>query len=100
MSLMFVSLHAWQIILLLGIGVLLFGSRLPSIARSLGKSVVEFKKGVKDVKDDLNVDVDEKSESKKLKDESASEVTAKRELPAEKVEKSETENSDAEKVSS
>jgi sec-independent protein translocase protein TatA len=89
MLLNFVSLHAWQIIALLVIGVLLFGSRLPSIARSLGKSVVEFKKGVKDVKEDLDVSKTD-DEPKKLSDE-----TASREMPAEKVEKTE-----AEKVSS
>jgi sec-independent protein translocase protein TatA len=93
MFLNFVSLHAWQIIALLVIGVLLFGSRLPSIARSLGKSVVEFKKGVKDVKDDLDVSKSS-DEPKKLEDKSE-ENAAKREVTAEKVEKSE-----AEKVSS
>ncbi len=32
--------------------LLLFGSRLPSLMRSLGRSVVEFKKGVKEIDDD------------------------------------------------
>jgi sec-independent protein translocase protein TatA len=31
--------------------LLLFGSRLPSLMRSLGRSVVEFKKGVKEIDD-------------------------------------------------
>lgn len=35
------------------IAVLLFGSRLPSVARSLGKSIVEFKKGMKDIEEDM-----------------------------------------------
>jgi sec-independent protein translocase protein TatA len=35
------------------IAVLLFGSRLPSVARSFGKSIVEFKKGMKDIEDDV-----------------------------------------------
>jgi sec-independent protein translocase protein TatA len=35
------------------IAVILFGGRLPSVARSLGKSIVEFKKGMKDIEDDL-----------------------------------------------
>jgi len=30
------------------IALLLFGSRLPSVMRSLGKSVTEFKKGIND----------------------------------------------------
>jgi len=35
------------------IAVILFGGRLPTVARSLGKSIVEFKKGMKDIEDDL-----------------------------------------------
>jgi sec-independent protein translocase protein TatA len=35
------------------IAVILFGSRLPSVARSLGKSIVEFKKGMRDIEEDV-----------------------------------------------
>lgn len=39
--------------LIIGIvAVLLFGSRLPSVARSLGKSMTEFKKGMNGIDDD------------------------------------------------
>jgi TatA/E family protein of Tat protein translocase len=41
-------------IVILAVGLLLFGKRLPEIARSLGKGVVEFKKGLREVEDDLN----------------------------------------------
>jgi sec-independent protein translocase protein TatA len=44
-----VSPLGWLIFL--GIVLLLFGSRLPSLARSLGQSVVEFKKGMKELED-------------------------------------------------
>jgi sec-independent protein translocase protein TatA len=37
------------------IAVLLFGKRLPEVGRSLGKSFMEFKKGLRDVQDELNV---------------------------------------------
>jgi len=33
------------------VAVLLFGSRLPKIARSIGSSIIEFKKGVRGVED-------------------------------------------------
>ncbi len=36
------------------IALLIFGRRLPDVARSVGKSIVEFKKGIRDVKDDIN----------------------------------------------
>lgn len=35
------------------VAVLLFGSRLPSVARSAGRSLTEFKKGMQGVQDDL-----------------------------------------------
>jgi len=35
------------------IAVLLFGSRLPSVARSFGKSIVEFKKGMQDIETEV-----------------------------------------------
>lgn len=42
----------WLVILI--VGLLLFGRRLPDIARSMGKSIVEFKRGIKDVRDDID----------------------------------------------
>jgi sec-independent protein translocase protein TatA len=39
------------------IAVILFGGRLPSVARSLGKSIVEFKKGMHDLEQDVKSQV-------------------------------------------
>jgi sec-independent protein translocase protein TatA len=36
-----------------GVGLLLFGKRLPEVGRSLGKGIVEFKKGLKGVEDEV-----------------------------------------------
>ncbi len=36
------------------VAVLLFGSRLPSVARSLGKSMTEFKKGMREFESEMN----------------------------------------------
>jgi sec-independent protein translocase protein TatA len=36
------------------VAFLLFGNRLPSVMRSLGRSVTEFKKGVAGIEDDIN----------------------------------------------
>jgi sec-independent protein translocase protein TatA len=41
----------WQLLIILFVVLLLFGSRLPSLARSLGQSVMEFKKGIKEIED-------------------------------------------------
>lgn len=47
------GLGTQEILLLLVVGVLLFGRNLPAIGRSLGKTVTEFKRGVKGMEDDL-----------------------------------------------
>lgn len=36
------------------IALLLFGKRLPEVARSLGKGVIEFKKGLRGIEDELD----------------------------------------------
>lgn len=35
------------------VAVLLFGKRLPEVGRSLGKGIVEFKKGIRGVEDEI-----------------------------------------------
>lgn len=35
------------------LGLLIFGKRLPEVGRSLGQGIVEFKRGLKGVKDDI-----------------------------------------------
>jgi sec-independent protein translocase protein TatA len=42
-----------EIALLLVLGVLLFGRKLPEVGRYLGKGIVEFKKGIKGLEDDV-----------------------------------------------
>ena len=43
----------WVVILV--VALLIFGRRLPDVARSVGKSIVEFKKGLRDVKGEIDV---------------------------------------------
>ena len=54
-------------LLILGvIAVLLFGTRLPKVARSFGQSVTEFKKGMKEIQEDVeDENVDSKNSNKK-----------------------------------
>ncbi|MSR19158.1 MAG: hypothetical protein EXS00_08390 [Phycisphaerales bacterium] len=45
------NLSGWELVILGVILLLIFGRKVPDIARSLGKGVVEFKKGLRDVHD-------------------------------------------------
>ena len=49
------SLGPMEMILIMGLGVLLFGKRLPEVGRSLGRGIVEFKKGLNGVGDDSDM---------------------------------------------
>jgi sec-independent protein translocase protein TatA len=54
-----VPVFAWtlggtEMIVLLVIGVLLFGRKLPEVGRYLGKGIVEFKKGIKGLEDEVD----------------------------------------------
>ena len=52
---MFGNIGSPELLVILLIVLLLFGAkRLPEIARGLGKSLSEFKKGVKEIEHDVN----------------------------------------------
>ena len=42
------GMGVWELGLILGIAMLLFGNRLPQTMRSMGKSITEFKKGIRE----------------------------------------------------
>ena len=44
----------WELLVVLIIALLLFGKRLPEVARGLGKGIVEFKKGVRGIEDEID----------------------------------------------
>jgi len=44
-----------ELVVIGGVALLVFGRRLPEVARSLGRSIVEFKRGIRDVKDEVEV---------------------------------------------
>lgn len=44
-----------ELIVIALVALLIFGRRLPDVARSVGRSIIEFKKGLRDVKDDIDV---------------------------------------------
>ena len=52
-------------IIIAGLGLLIFGKRLPEVGKSLGKGIVEFKKGLKGIEDEVE-QVDRDVERPKL----------------------------------
>ena len=47
------------------LGLLIFGKRLPEVGRSLGKGIVEFKKGLKGIEEDVE-QVDDNSSTRRV----------------------------------
>lgn len=45
--------HPMELIIVGVVALLLFGKRLPEVARSLGKGITEFKKGVRGIEDEV-----------------------------------------------
>jgi sec-independent protein translocase protein TatA len=52
---LFAFLTGPQLIVVLIVGVLIFGRRLPEIGRYLGKGLVEFKKGLHGLEDEFDI---------------------------------------------
>jgi sec-independent protein translocase protein TatA len=53
-----------EMVIIAIVALLLFGRRLPEVGRSLGKGIVEFKKGLRDVQDEVNKPSDDPPSSK------------------------------------
>ncbi|MGR3292962.1 MAG: Sec-independent protein translocase subunit TatA/TatB [Candidatus Scalindua sp.] len=62
----------WIVILI--VALLIFGKRLPEVMRSMGKGIVEFKKGVKGVEDDVEEAMDKDPEKLASSDSSKEKV--------------------------
>ena len=43
-----------ELIVILVLALILFGGRLPDVARSLGRSFTQFKRGLRDVEDEMH----------------------------------------------
>ena len=74
------------------IALLLFGKRLPEVARSMGKGIVEFKKGIAGVEDEVNRAVHSdsySSSSRPVPPEERAETTAPKFEPPESAPKAE-----------
>ena len=72
----------WEVWIILFVVLILFGSRIPKVARSLGQGISQFKKGLNDAvdlggnDDEAKADKDAKAEDKKLESGSSSSSTS------------------------
>lgn len=44
----------WHLLVIGIVALLLFGKRLPEVGRSLGRGIMEFKRGLREVHDDID----------------------------------------------
>ena len=69
----------WLILLVLGL--LIFGRRLPEVGRSVGRSIVEFKKGIKGIEDDVEEESSRPARPGKLDQQSVERIEKQPEAP-------------------
>ncbi|MBM3821308.1 MAG: twin-arginine translocase TatA/TatE family subunit [Verrucomicrobia bacterium] len=59
-SLAFLSVGGWQVVLILVVVLILFGGRkMPELARGLGQSIKEFKRATRDAQDEIHRAIDD-----------------------------------------
>ncbi|HOM16588.1 MAG TPA: twin-arginine translocase TatA/TatE family subunit [Thermoguttaceae bacterium] len=59
----FFSFGPTEMLIILALAVLLFGKRLPEVARSIGKSLGEFQRGVQSIQQELHASIQEEAEA-------------------------------------
>ena len=59
----FLGVGPMELMIVAFIMLLLFGHRLPSMMRSMGRGMTEFKKGLNEIEDDVEKAVDDKRKS-------------------------------------
>ena len=53
----------WELIVSAMVGLLIFGNRLPEVGKGLGRGIVEFKKGLRGINEEIE-EASKKSEEK------------------------------------
>ena len=67
-----------EITVLMVLGVLIFGKRLPEVGKSIGKGIVEFKKGLAGIEDDIETSTKQPPRIEQHKSESVDATTAEK----------------------
>jgi len=67
MQAMIFGMPGWAELLMLAfVGVLIFGRRLPEVGRNVGRGIVEFKKGLKGIEDEVDDTVESPRETPRI----------------------------------
>lgn len=80
----------WVVLLVLGL--LIFGKRLPDVGRSIGRSIVEFKKGIRGIEDEIETESASglpDNPPDKIEDQTATRSAPEESLPRQEVNNSE-----------
>jgi sec-independent protein translocase protein TatA len=78
---MFPNLGPIEMIMVMGVAVLLFGKRLPEVGRSLGKGIVEFKKGIRGIEDEFDISGPSSRPSRRTEDRPRSSDSSETSVP-------------------
>ena len=70
------GLGPMEMVILGGLAVLLFGKRLPEVGRSLGKGIVEFKKGIRGIEDEIETSTTDRRSAARYDNYEREEATA------------------------
>ncbi len=58
-------LGIWELLIILVVVLLIFGPRrLPEMAKGIGQSVREFRKGIRDIKGDIETEINKEDKDK------------------------------------
>jgi TatA/E family protein of Tat protein translocase len=51
------AIGTWEILLILLLALLLYGGRLPQVARSLGRGLFEFRRGLRELEEEIKQEI-------------------------------------------
>ncbi|RME04978.1 MAG: twin-arginine translocase TatA/TatE family subunit [Planctomycetota bacterium] len=62
---MFGGLGPMEIIIILVVALIVFGRRLPEVGRALGRGIVEFRRGLREMNDEIQGEIDHRPSSRR-----------------------------------
>ncbi len=75
MTLAFITMPGgWEWIAIAVVALLLFGRRLPEVGRGIGKGIVEFRKGLKGIEDEIEAESSKPSTPRTLPEQTATQA--------------------------